>query len=108
MISSTLTIKIPALLRDQWYPHTFTLAKSALAGTIIANDVAGGVMTAFLTNLNFASEFRTLNSATKKTLHFSKSLLWLMDHMRAILLITYYILFSSAVFTIFLPGIIGF
>jgi hypothetical protein len=58
--NSTLTIKVPALLWDQSYPHTYTFEKSADDGKLIVTDDAGGIMTANVSGNTYTYDNKTI------------------------------------------------
>jgi len=62
--NSTLTIKVPALLWDQSYPHTYTFAKSADAGKLIITDETGGTMTATVSGNTYTYDKKTITGTS--------------------------------------------
>ncbi len=62
--NSTLTIKVPALLWDQSYPHTYTFAKSPEAGKIIVTDETGGTMTATVSGNSYTYDKETITGTS--------------------------------------------
>lgn len=62
--NSSLTIKVPTLLWDQTYPHTYTFAKSAEAGKLIITDETGGTMTATVSGNSFTYDKKTISGTS--------------------------------------------